>query len=559
MAKDMKKLEVPKNDEKLVQWWRDRIDLGIKWRWRTSGKNDGHWMRYKAYYRGDWEQQDRLFGEQGIDIDSYLPTNRVFSYIRSTLPKIYFRNPGIFISKGLIVNGVDDAEIIQEGATYLTKELALKKEIKRTILNTLLLGTGVEKLGYGSIYAAGVEAAEEADRRLEHASRVKPGLPWARSVDPVNFVLPFGTKDIEDADWCAHAIWRPLEYAQDDKTYSNRNFTATKIPDVVKFLLGSGDASLSSNQQLWVRFWEIHDKASGKLLIISDKSPSIHYKGDDVLQIEGLPFRLLVFDEDPDSAWGLSTVKIMEPQQLELNDIRTMTSKYRKREFVKILVDTAVPDAAVEAINDASEPMAAIKVPEPNKNVTVLTSSMPQDLPRMGEEADNDMRFEIGFSRNQAGEVSTGRRTAREIDVARQASEIRNDERRDATSDFFASIVSGLLQISFLLMAPEMVKKITGGALWHTRDAKFLPYDLGLEVNPEESRPESSEVKKSDAISLYEVLSQNPIANQVANLAQLLAAFDQPIPEFLDPEIAQAVQVVLRLREEKAKKGSPNA
>ncbi len=556
---DTNRVAIPKKDEDVVQWWRERINRGIKWRWMTSGKEDCNWYRYKSYYRGDWGafgNDMQVFDSGELNLDEYLPTNRVFSYIRSTVPKIYFRNPGVYISKGITLEGVDDAEVIQDAATYLTRELDLKHVVKSTVLNTLLLGTGVVKRGYGSLYVSGEEAAEGKERSLEHSTRVKKGLPWAQTVDPVNFVVPFGTKRFDDADWCAHGIWRLLEYAQDDKNYSQRDqFKGTKIPRFASRLHGSGDTSNKDGEQLWVRLWEIHDKATGRLLIISDGSTAIHYKGDDVLQIEGLPFDILTFDEDPDSMWAISTVKIMEPQQLELNDIRTMQAKYRKRDFTKLAVDPAVSDEAIEALNDASEPLAAVKIPDPNKNIRLITSQMPPDLARAAEEADNDMRLELGFSRNQAGEVSTGRRTAREIEVARQAAEIRNDERRDATSDFYAGMVNGLMQSSFLLMDAAMVKKITGGAVWHSRDRDLLPYDLGLVVNPEESQPKSSTVERAEALELYERMINNPVVVPVTPTAQVLDTYNEDIRDWIDPEIAQAIAVVLQLREQKAKQG----
>lgn len=548
-------IKAPTNDKELVQWWRAKIDLGIKWRWRTSGEKDVRWSRYKAYYRGDWGNNERVFDIAGFNLDEYLPTNRVFAYIRSIVPKVYFRNPGIFVSKGLILNGNDDAFVIQDVAEYLTRELKLKAVIKETVLNTMLLGTGVGKRGYGSQYVVGLEASEEEDRRLEHATQVKRGLPWARTVDPVNFVVPFGTKIFDDAPWCAHGVWRMLEFAQDDKNYKNRIFKATKKPNFNKLLVGSGDTSAEKDGQLWVRLWEIHDKTTGQLLIISDGSTAIHYKGDDVLQIEGLPFEVLIFDKDPDTMWGISTVKIMEPQQLELNDVKTMMAKYRRRDFSKLAVDPSVPNESIEALNDASDPLAAVKVPKPRENIMMITSQMPPDLVRYAQEIDDDIRLQIGFSRNQAGEVSTGRRTAREIEVARQSAEIRNDERRDATSDFYSNTVNGLLQISFLLMDATMIKRITGGAVWHTRDKELLPYDLGLEVNPEESKPKSSQVERAEALELYGQVVTNPVVNPIAPLADVLESYDKDLNGWIDPELANIIAIFLQRREEKAKQG----
>jgi len=254
--------------------------------------------------------------------------------------------------------------------------------------------------------------------------------------------------------------------------------------------------------------------------------------------------------------WGISSVKIMEPQQLELNDARTMGAKYRRRDFTKILVSDALNDKQVQAINDASEPLAAVRVPKPiSENAMVVTTSMPRDIPDAAEIADNDMRFQIAFSRNQAGEVSTGRRTAREIEIAREASEIRNDERRDAATELYGDLISACMQISFKFMSAEMVRRITG-QVWHSRDEKDLPYDLGLEINPEDARPISTMIKRADAVELYNALLQSPVINPIAPVVDLVEAYGQEPSEYLDPEIARVVALIIQKRQQKVEAGA---
>jgi len=229
----------------------------------TSGKNDADWIRYENYYRGNWDDSNSVL-EAKINLTDYLPSNRVFPYVKALLPKIYFRNPKVVVSKGVTLNGVDDAPIVQDCANYLTRELKFKKTLKRAILNTLITGTGVVKYGYGSQYVVGQDPQDDNKRILEHASYIKAGLPWVQSIHPRNFVVPYGTVDFDDAPWCAHGVWRPLEYAQDDKNYSNRGtFIATSIPKQPRHLQGTGTPIQDSDARLWVRLWEIHIRPRG--------------------------------------------------------------------------------------------------------------------------------------------------------------------------------------------------------------------------------------------------------------------------------------------------------
>jgi hypothetical protein len=260
-----------------------------------------------------------------------------------------------------------------------------------------------------------------------------------------------------------------------------------------------------------------------------------------VIQLENFPFRVLVFNENLESMWGISVVGIMEPQQLELNDVRTQEAAHRRREVTKLLLDPVgeVNNETASQLNDATTPMACVKVIDPHKNLMELKTSMPRDLPAMAQEIINDLRFEAGYSRNQSGDVSEGRRTAYEIEIARAASETRNGERRDLVAEMFGQVVGDILQYSFKFMSEAMVRRITNGQLWHPRNVETLPYDFGIQVNPEMSRPVSTELMKMDSEKIYLLLQNNPFVNQVASTMNLLAPYNLQYENLIDPEAAR--------------------
>lgn len=536
-------------DAEQIAEWRSRIDRGIKWRQRTSGRNDIRWKRYKKYYRGDWGGVKDLLGAQDslndIVLSEYMPVNRIFSFVRSVMPRVYFRNPGVVVTKGMIIDGVDDAPVIQSVANYLIKVNKLKYTLKRAVLSTALTGVGITKTGMGSQYVMTRELSETEDtkpQRLEYSARIRGGLPWATNVEPGDFVVPWGTKEFDFAPWCAQQVWRLTADAQADTNLAHRD----KIePTACESTHDSEIVPGESDKCSWSRLWEIHDKRSGRMYIMSDTSDKYHFNDSDILAIGNLPYRILIFNVDLDTMWSVAAARIMEPQQLELNDIRTQQVKHRRREVTKLLVDPeADRDGNLEALNDATEPMAIVKIPDPRKNVMELSTGMPRDLPEAGREADDDLRTEVGAGRNQAGEVSTGRRTAEEIGTVRQASEIRNDERRDMTTDHFAGTVDDMVQIGFVHMTPEMVKRIAG-AVWHERDAEMLPYNLGLEVNPEEAKPVNSLVQRQDALSLLQAFAQDPYIDPFRLRMDVLKQYGKDPNDWLNPQLVQLVQKIL--------------
>ena len=550
---------LPETDQ--VAEWKKLIALGESWRWNTSGYKDDRWRKYRRWYKGRWGKGIESGIDSSIDtLTDYVPVNRIFAYVRSLMPKVYFRNPGVVVTKAKnSIGGVlepDDVPVIQAVADYIIKELNVKKVMKRAVLSAFLNGVGIVKTGFSSEYIPAVtdKTGTKSGSVIEYSSRVKSGLPWVSLIDPMDFVVPYGTRLFGDSRWCAQRVWRHIEDAQADANYSHKD---EMKPTAMELAGNRSRYAKGQDVASWVLFWEIRDKATGKLMIISESGEHYHYIDDDPLMTDGFPYYFLIFDEDLDSCWGISSISIMEPQQLELNDIRSQQSAHRKREVTKFLVDPGAidDDDTLAAINDASEPMAAIKVNDPQRNVTVVNASMPADLQQSADTVDNDIRFEVGFSRNQGGEVSTGRRTAFEIGVAREASDVRNDERRDETADVFASVVMGLLRSSFKLMDNTMVQSITGGSMWSARDPDKLALDLDLNIEPEEAKPVNTDTMRQDAVNMYSALANNPVVNPIVPVIDLVKAFNRDPREFVDPEVARLVAAFLSQRQQQQEGG----
>jgi len=555
--------KLPEIDQ--VTIWKERIKLGIKWRERTSGKNDSQWTRFKQFFRGDWwgdayKTADIQFSPQ-TQLEEYVPTNRMFAYVRALLPNIYFRNPGIYVAKGMVAPGpdgqlVDDRQIVQDAADYLKRELQLKRVIKKTVLTTLLTGTGFVQIGFGSQFIADSSDEVLTGNRLGYASNIKPGLPWIKNINPSDVVVPWGCKDFQDTPWCAVRAWRRIEDVRVDPLYRHRDkFTATAKPDT------SGDKTRgeTGKPSNWVELWEIRDLQTGQLLILSDGSDRYHYQDEDVLQIEHFPLHMLGFNEDPDTCWNISDLKIMEPQQLELNDVRTHEAAYRRRLLSEILADPSaiVDEKTLNRLGDAANAAKVVMVNKPRENIMQLTTSIPPDIAAAGERIDSDIRFEVGFSRNQAGELATGRRTAKEVSVADRSSQLRNDERRDITADFVGVVMNSVLQSSFKLMRETVVKRITGGRMWHVRDPAMLPYDLGLEINAEETRQLDRAGVADGLLALHERLRVDPIINPVALTEMVLHGLKNiglPITpaQLINPEVGQIIANIVKQQQEGA-------
>ena len=544
-----------------VAIWTRQILLGLEWRYRTSGHQDVRWYRYRQYYRGDWETDlaSDAFVEGLLDnITEYTPANRVFSFIRSLLPAIYFRNPGMYVTDDTV-----DKDIVQRVINYLIKELKIKRELKKVILDCLIIGIGAVQLGFERDVFDGNLANNPDDERINYSDRIKRGLPWVKRIDPMLLVYPWGTIEAEDARWVATETWRQIEDVKDDKNLVNtRQLKATRT-ERVHPRTSRNTVLADKERNSWIRLWEIRDKKTNELLIISH-GKRFHFKDKDPLMIENPPIRTLVFDWDPETNWGVAPVRIMEPQQLELNDQKTHASRMRRTILKKLLVDpdAVLNDSTLTELNDASDVNTAIQVKDPQKNVMELSTTMSPDLSNEQVNTDNDIRFAVGFSRNQAGDVSTGRRTLGEIAIADRNAQLRNDERRDSSADFFEDVMVNLLQIGKAFMSTEMVQLISGRA-WTTMEPTLSAYDLALDVVPEEAIQESHITKRETAQKFYELTAGDPVINPVTRATALVEEHNEDPQEWINPEIAQVVGAYLEqkkaLAEEGAEEGEDNA
>jgi len=262
----------------------------------------------------------------------------------------------------------------------------------------------------------------------------------------------------------------------------------------------------------------------------------------DGLQIEGLPARVLGFNEDPDYFWWTPDCRLIEQQQLEMNDIRTMAKHHRRVSILKVLYDKGmVSKDALSKLLDG-DPKAAVEIDsgtsgDIRRAVALFQSHVPPDLGIAAREVREDIREIIGFSRNQMGsfEESSGRRTAHEAEIVRAASMIRIDERRDIMADLLSSTVRGVNQIIFDNWTSEKIIDIIGpdGARYWVRfTGKDIKGEFAERVNPEEAQPSDRTVQRLENEKLLDIAGKIP----GLDIKYLLEAYASRI-DWIDPKL----------------------
>lgn len=221
--------------------------------------------------------------------------------------------------------------------------------------------------------------------------------------------------------------------------------------------------------------------------------------------------------------WGIPDSNILEPQQLEANETRTLIMKHRRLSLVRFLVRNKGMTIH-EAAKLVGEKVGAVAWTDddPDTVVKVLNGlDIPAALLQNDQLIREEVRESLGFSRNQMGDFSETRshsqKTAEEVATVREAAEIRVDERRDVLADMLVEMVQQMHILMFEQWNTSTVIDVIGPAgipLW----VQFRPdilrqgaYDV--KVDPDNSFPMTKGAREQRALTLYQQLATNPLIN----------------------------------------------
>lgn len=510
-----------KVDEDFVKEWMQRLDLGVKYRNKCSDYEK--WHEYRNYYRGNWPDTVKV------------PVNRIFSFIKGMVPRVYFRTPSISVTPTRPELAAH-ARMVEAIDNWIIRETRLKKYVKKSILDASLCGTGVIKLGYDSEYGffdslivdkdsgtvsqVGVDSGE----RIEYNSNIAPGMPWGLRVLPDNIITPYGYSDPDDFPWIAHMFLRPLEDVKQDQKYDPK--TRKQIKGGFSFIRSEQKtftALRELNQQDFALLYEVHDVKTNKVMVFCEDKCLLYE--DDTSQVDGLPFEFIIFNDDSEHFWGISDVKLLLPQQIELNEIRTQAHYLRKQDLLKFLYGKgSLKPEALETFLDSDPETIGMGIEmdtEYAKDAVIpfQPRNLTDGLIREQAQTENDMRSTLGYGINQSGEyVPFHNKTAAEATIVNQANEIRSDERRDIVADCMERIIRKFNQYIFKYWDAERVVEIAGadGAqYWIKYTGEQLRGEYNLVVNPESGQPVSRALKQQVAQTIFGALRDDPLIDQV--------------------------------------------
>lgn len=428
------------------------------------------------------------------------------------------------------------AQLLQRTDNALIKNMKIKKQIKLLVQDNFMFGTGIGKLGFGSQYHSTPETLGDTqaplvkgNEALEYNLNIQPNMPWFLRSNPSTYVIEAGAPNKDSARWDCHIIRRPVEDVRVDPRLSNAKDIGPSSYQMDIIKQNPLNIKYAVDQ---IEMYEIRDRKTGKVFIITpgQREKTLLFEDDAFFSMGIDPTKAVVFNEDDENFWGVPDAQILEPNQLEINEIRTLRMFHRRLSVMKILakrgsikpeeVDKMLsPEVAAVSWVDG-DIATAIKI--------ITGESIPSDLTEAEMNVLQDVRESLGFSRNEFGEFKPGSKspTATESNNVKVASEIRVDERRDMLADMLTEVVTDIHPIIFSHWSNEQVIDIVGPygvKLWVAFTPTMLKRGLyTTSVDPDTSVPRTKDLRTQEAVQMYTILKENPLIDPVELTRYLL-------------------------------------
>jgi hypothetical protein len=420
----------PDNIHEEVQKWNDKISIARKWRDDICARR--RWKEMINEYKGQWELAD---GRYDIQI---LPINLVFAYIKTELPSLYIRDPHIKINPKNRTS-VATSKVLESVINYIWYYKKIKREIKKCIVDALLIGHGWFKTGYTGTFGSIEDDLLGTIETIESEDFFAYRLPWDSIVfDPDSIDPP------HDAAWIAHSVWLPLEDVKKNPRYKNTHKLTANYSKDDKY-----NENQPNKNQGKCRLTEVWDVKNKTVFTISEGCDDyIEDPKPWPLAGRGFPFSYLKFNFSNDDPYGISDVAMFEPQVLELIKVRSAALDHLKRYNRQMQIDPSVPDDEANKLaqnvtgsyvrGDTAKPLA----------IPITFPNLPADTYAIEERIKEDMINVSGQSPAERGATQkTSTRTKAELIFQRQGAENRRSEKIDLVEDFVEGVASNLIEL----------------------------------------------------------------------------------------------------------------
>ena len=430
-------MQIKSNEEQKVKLWKERISSC-----ETFMKNnfEDNAKRYIDLYSGE-------HFKGAVALKDRIVVNYSYAIIKSILPQIYYQDPYMYVTADRDISyGQTDFNVLSQMAedklNRAWREIKVKRQMKRIVLDFLLLGFGVGKLGY---YTETVKNTSlETDK--EYTELIKDEYPYFIRHSPFDILIDSEAKSIDDRRYTVGIYYIPLNQLKENKAYKNTaDLKGTYVPSGNYY--GKSIEKIDDDLKR-VKIYEIEDIVDHKIYVLSDESDKFLMSKDNPYKINS-NYKFLYVNELPDRLLPIPDLKQLEDLNLELDKTRTQMINHRAKAQRKIIVEEGVlSDDAKDALMSGVDMELVEILPDSKDRIMKFdASSVNADFYNMNNVIIDDLHRVGGVGANQMGTEGIIEKTATEASYIQHNANLRNSERVDTVTDYCEDVANDMLSI----------------------------------------------------------------------------------------------------------------
>lgn len=515
-----------------VAKWKDRISSSEKF--RASKADKYGWERFIKEYKGEYNIP-LVTRRSTIQVP---PLNKVFAYIQTDISEMFLRNPYITVTP-LTGGNVRGAALLESAVNALWKELQIKKEVELSMIDSALVGHGWNKTGINV-----VSEGDESDDDIQ----IKEQMLYSSYVSWRDVVFNQGSRRPPvDCQWMAHRIVKLK-----DSVVGKYPFLK-KVPGVAH-PQADFDSGLNKEDADYLVFWEVWDKESREKFLLCDGyekyvSPPAPWPKYQV----NFPFTMLSYFVNPDEAYPLSIIGMIEPQILEeikiFSRMLNHTKRWNRQAFIK---RGTIEKTSLDSFEDGVD--GAIHEIDGDPNVKFAdfgqVSSDHYALVNMLQGYQREVGGQAEFQRG--GTLKTQSRSVGELELIESGTKGRISKRVDNLEEYLSEIARQLishLKGNFSVPYIAQITQETPVKIIEAVGDHFNPITKSIEFTPSEIAGEYSITVQAGSTLPKNKQRREAVMKEVLGIAAQLKGPATPfvkkiilslLKEYEVPELEQA-------------------
>ncbi|MFH2044490.1 MAG: hypothetical protein ABIK92_05025 [Pseudomonadota bacterium] len=437
---------IKKPDAKI---WKARIEIGQKLK---KEKFDERAKRMREMFKGD-HFPNAPEGE-------YIVINYCYAILKAILPQIYFQDPYLFLEAGDGETTPDSTSAAEAVLNHFWYTMKVKRQIKKIVLDALIYGFGLGKIGYNTDTAK-IKLESGAD----YTEMIKAEYPFFKRTSPGSVVFDTDPNSIDDIKWLATNYFLPVDDVK--KNYKNADDLVGDYYNVESsFVDKQKYGTAIQNDIKRQSIWEIQDLVSGKILTITEKADKFLKEIDNPYKLDGFNYKFLYLNEVPDEIYPLSDLEQIKDIVLEFDKTETQLLNHRSKAIRKVVSEIgiwATDEDKDNFFNNADMQNAEVKQNMLERIKVFDASTIDASLYNIQSELKDNLYKISATAENQLSSDSTTQKTATEINKIDANSQIRNSDRIDNVRDFVIDTAGALLKILQQFMSKKVSVKYKDG------------------------------------------------------------------------------------------------